>query len=309
MLTLPGDVGGLDLPKGTPVPRFVHRPAAARCPRADVGRGRGRGDQRRRPGDAARRPGRPATPAPRCSQLADAAAARRWCSRSRPRRGSRRTTSSRSVSPGLLGNPATAEAFDGCDVLFLVGTDFPYRDFLPAGKTVVQLDVRGSHIGRRTPVDHAARRRRPARPAGAAAAAGRARTDATTSTTRGRRTPAWRERQQELDRPGVRRASRRACCAARSTTPTRGSAPSCWPRRWTGTPPPTPCSPRDTGMATVWLSRFVRMTGARRPARLLQPRLDGQRDAAGARGRRRSTGSARWSPSAATAGCRCCSAT
>ena len=40
-------------------------------------------------------------------------------------------------------------------MLFLVGTDFPYRDFLPSGKTVIQLDVRGSHIGRRTPVDHA----------------------------------------------------------------------------------------------------------------------------------------------------------
>ena len=44
---------------------------------------------------------------------------------------------------GLLGNPATTEAFEGCDVLLLVGTDFPYRDFLPGGKTVIQLDVRG----------------------------------------------------------------------------------------------------------------------------------------------------------------------
>ena len=32
---------------------------------------------------------------------------------------------------GLIGNPATAQAFDGCDVLVLVGTDFPYRNFLP----------------------------------------------------------------------------------------------------------------------------------------------------------------------------------
>ena len=54
---------------------------------------------------------------------------------------------------GLIGNHATAKAFEGCDVLFLVGTDFPYRDFLPSGKQVIQLDVRGQHIGRRTPVD------------------------------------------------------------------------------------------------------------------------------------------------------------
>ena len=39
----------------------------------------------------------------------------------------------------------------------------------------------------------------------------------------------------------------------------------------------------DTGMSTVWLSRFVTMRGTRRLRRLLQPRLDGQRDAAGAR--------------------------
>src|SRR6185436_4513053 len=53
-----------------------------------------------------------------------------------------------------IGNPATKVAFDECDMLMLLGTDFPYRDFLPSGKTVVQLDLRGEHIGRRTSVDH-----------------------------------------------------------------------------------------------------------------------------------------------------------
>ena len=56
---------------------------------------------------------------------------------------------------GLIGNPAAAKAMDDCDVLFLVGTDFPYRDWYPAGKTVVQLDARQAHIGRRTSVAHA----------------------------------------------------------------------------------------------------------------------------------------------------------
>lgn len=56
---------------------------------------------------------------------------------------------------GLIGNPAAAQAMDDCDVLFLVGTDFPYRDWYPAGKTVIQLDVRQAHIGRRTSVTHA----------------------------------------------------------------------------------------------------------------------------------------------------------
>ena len=56
---------------------------------------------------------------------------------------------------GLIGNHATATAFEACDLLFMIGTDFPYREFLPTGKVVVQLDVRGAHVGRRVPVDHA----------------------------------------------------------------------------------------------------------------------------------------------------------
>ncbi len=59
---------------------------------------------------------------------------------------------------GLIGNPATAEAFAACDVLFLVGTDFPYREFYPKDTVVVQLDSRGQHIGRRTAGAAGARR-------------------------------------------------------------------------------------------------------------------------------------------------------
>lgn len=54
---------------------------------------------------------------------------------------------------GLIGNPAAQHAFDECDVLFMIGTDFPYRDWYPEGKTVIQLDARGEHIARRTHVD------------------------------------------------------------------------------------------------------------------------------------------------------------
>lgn len=54
---------------------------------------------------------------------------------------------------GLIGNPATQVAFDECDVLLMVGTDFPYREWYPEGKTVIQIDSRGEHIGRRTHVD------------------------------------------------------------------------------------------------------------------------------------------------------------
>lgn len=53
---------------------------------------------------------------------------------------------------GLIGNPAAQQAFDDCDVLLMLGTDFPYPEWFPKGKTVIQVDDRGAHIGRRTGV-------------------------------------------------------------------------------------------------------------------------------------------------------------
>jgi pyruvate dehydrogenase (quinone) len=55
---------------------------------------------------------------------------------------------------GLIGNPAAQHAFDHCDALLMLGTDFPYTDWYPHGKTVVQVDERSAHIGRRTSVQH-----------------------------------------------------------------------------------------------------------------------------------------------------------
>ncbi|RAV32848.1 thiamine pyrophosphate-dependent enzyme [Corynebacterium heidelbergense] len=54
---------------------------------------------------------------------------------------------------GLIGNPAAVKAMNECDVLFLIGTDFPYREWIPEGKTVIQLDANAEHIGRRTQVN------------------------------------------------------------------------------------------------------------------------------------------------------------
>ncbi|MFE6906715.1 thiamine pyrophosphate-dependent enzyme [Streptomyces erythrochromogenes] len=54
---------------------------------------------------------------------------------------------------GLIGNPAAAHAFDGADTLLMLGTDFPYRDWYPEDAKVVQVDTREEHLGRRTPVD------------------------------------------------------------------------------------------------------------------------------------------------------------
>lgn len=54
---------------------------------------------------------------------------------------------------GLLGFSSGYRAIEKCDTLLMLGTDFPYQQFYPSKATIIQLDVRGTQIGRRTPVD------------------------------------------------------------------------------------------------------------------------------------------------------------
>jgi pyruvate dehydrogenase (quinone) len=56
---------------------------------------------------------------------------------------------------GLIGFSSGYYAMLGCDVLLMLGTDFPYRQFYPRSKDVriAQIDHRGEVIGRRAPVD------------------------------------------------------------------------------------------------------------------------------------------------------------
>jgi len=54
---------------------------------------------------------------------------------------------------GLLGFASGYKAIEEADTLLMLGTDFPYRQFYPQGAKVIQLDIRGEQIGRRTHVD------------------------------------------------------------------------------------------------------------------------------------------------------------
>jgi pyruvate dehydrogenase (quinone) len=54
---------------------------------------------------------------------------------------------------GLIGFGSGYRAMEHCDALIMLGTDFPYRPFFPENVPVIQVDVRGEHIGRRVPVD------------------------------------------------------------------------------------------------------------------------------------------------------------
>jgi pyruvate dehydrogenase (quinone) len=55
---------------------------------------------------------------------------------------------------GLLGYGAAHTAINQADLLLLLGTDFPFTEFLPGNRVKkVQIDKNPKHIGRRTPVD------------------------------------------------------------------------------------------------------------------------------------------------------------
>jgi len=54
---------------------------------------------------------------------------------------------------GLLGFSSGYYAMMTCEVLLMLGTDFPYQEFYPKDATVIQIDLRGEQLGRRTKLD------------------------------------------------------------------------------------------------------------------------------------------------------------
>jgi pyruvate dehydrogenase (quinone) len=56
---------------------------------------------------------------------------------------------------GLLGTEASRELMEGCDTLLMVGTSFPYSEYLPEeGKArAVQIDIDGRRLGLRYPTE------------------------------------------------------------------------------------------------------------------------------------------------------------
>lgn len=54
---------------------------------------------------------------------------------------------------GLLGFSSGYHAMMNCDMLLMIGTDFPYQPFFPKDATIIQIDLRGEQLGRRSKVD------------------------------------------------------------------------------------------------------------------------------------------------------------
>ncbi|MFI8962737.1 thiamine pyrophosphate-dependent enzyme [Streptomyces sp. NPDC053493] len=163
---------------------------------------------------------------------------------------------------GLIGNPAAAHALDSCDTLIMLGTDFPYRDWYPQDCRVVQIDVREEHLGRRVPVDVGL-----AGDVGAtlrallpllAPAGSRSHLDEARE-----RFLRWQEQQAGLADPAH---DRRLLGRVRAMFDNRVDdiRPEALAASVDRHAADDAIFTSDTGMATVWLSRFVRMRGERR---------------------------------------------
>lgn len=259
VLTLPGDVGGADVEKGTPTPQFVANTPVA---------------------------------VPAASAVAAAAAAINEADKvtllvgmgARSAREEVLTLAQHLSAPvvltlkakegleeenpyevgqsGLIGNPATALAFSGCDALVLIGTDFPYTGFLPEGKTVVQIDTRGAHIGRRTPVGFPI--------VGDAKIALEALLpvlDAKTDTAHldhaRKLYEEWRKGQEHFADPGYERKPV-GLLRRKVDNPDDRIRPELLAAMVDRHAADDAIFTTDTGMSTVWLSRFVRFRGTRR---------------------------------------------
>ena len=54
---------------------------------------------------------------------------------------------------GLIGIASGNHAVQSCDLLLMLGTDFPYKEWYPAGAKIVQVDIRPERLGRRCKPD------------------------------------------------------------------------------------------------------------------------------------------------------------
>jgi pyruvate dehydrogenase (quinone) len=57
---------------------------------------------------------------------------------------------------GVFGAKAGYDSLMSCDTLLLLGCDFAWKQFYPSKATIIQIDIDGSHLGRRHPVSFAA---------------------------------------------------------------------------------------------------------------------------------------------------------
>ncbi|MBA3866409.1 MAG: pyruvate oxidase [Solirubrobacterales bacterium] len=260
VLTVPGDVAAADLPKDAPSPRFVSEPATSVSDPAAIHRAAQAIDAA---GSVAILAGIGAREA-RAALLALAEKlAAPIVLTLKAKEGLEHDNPYELGQNGLIGNPVAYDALADSDLMLLVGTDFPYPDWIPTGKVVVQIDLRGEHIGRRTAVTHGV--------VGDARLALEALEEAVgekpdrSHLERSREKYAqWRADQSELTDPGFDHKG--IVGRVRSKLDNRDARirPEALAAAVDRQAPDDAIFTSDTGMSTVWLSRFVTLRGSRR---------------------------------------------
>jgi pyruvate dehydrogenase (quinone) len=164
---------------------------------------------------------------------------------------------------GLIGNPAAQRAFARAELLLMLGTDFPYPDWLPQGTPTIQVDQLPAHIGRRTEVALGI-----VGDAGLAAAGLTERVQAKPDRDHLEdctgRYAEWRERQTHLADPDYDTRGVVEKVRSRFDNPDERIRPESVAAAVDRHAPEDAIFTSDTGMSTVWLSRFVTLRGTRR---------------------------------------------
>ncbi|GGF37321.1 pyruvate dehydrogenase [Marmoricola endophyticus] len=259
VLSVPGDVGSLDVPHGTRTPTFVGPAPLGSADAAEVhaaAKAIDAGDRVTMLVGAGARPAREEVLA-----LADKLNAPMVLSL-KAKEGFEQDNPYEVGQSGLIGNPATTEAFAACDVLLMVGTDFPYKEFYPKGKTVIQIDSRPAHIGRRTQVTHPV--------VGDARLTLEALTPLVARKRSAKHLKAARKIYEEWGHLQARLADPKhdkkllGRLRSKADNPDHRIRPEVVAAAVEKHADDDTIFTTDTGMSTVWLSRFVRFTGARR---------------------------------------------
>ena len=259
VLTLPGDLGDQDLPKHARLPTFAPAPCAGAAPETQVDQALealGEGKVTLLVGTGARQA------RAEVLDLAEVLQAPMVLTL-KGKDGLEHHNRFQVGQSGLIGNPAAAKAMDDCDVLFMIGTDFPYRDWYPEGKVVVQLDARSDHIGRRTSVEHAL--------VGDAAATLRtllprlSRRDDDAHLRAARDAyEQWQSKQRALLEPDFENTSLVGKVRGIFENPDTRIRPELVAATVDRLAAADAVLTSDTGMSTAWLARFVTLSGTRR---------------------------------------------
>ena len=149
---------------------------------------------------------------------------------------------------GLLGFSSGYFAMMNCNTLLMIGTDFPYQQFFPKHATIIQIDIRGEQLGRRTKLDYGLV----------------GDTRATLQTLLPKLTQNADDKHLKLSLEHYRKARKGLDELATEGSERSGSHPQFVARQISNLAHDDAIFTCDVGTPTIWASRYLKMNGKRR---------------------------------------------